>query len=405
VPFEWFVSIRFLREGRMQTLLIFIGVAVGVAVMVFVGALIDGLQANLIRQTLSVQPHVIVHPAEQSARDVAMRGANPVAARIEKSAQRTSTLDQWQVTQQIIDRVPGIVASSPTVAGSAFASKGNVSRSVALRGIDPAGYPRIIPIDQKIRAGIFHLVGNEAVVGTELAKDLGLAVGDKLRLVSTEGRDDIFTVTGVFDLGNKDLNQRWVFVSMRSAQTLLDLASSASTIEATVGDVFEADRVAGEIAMRTGLEADSWMKLNAQLLVALKSQSSSSYMIQFFVMLAVTLGIASVLVVSVVQKSKEIGILKATGTTTGRVTRIFLIQGAIVGIVGSVLGSVLGALLAQLFANLAKNPDGSPTFPVDLGADRFLIATLVATSIGLLAAVAPARRAARLDPAKVIRYG
>ena len=389
----------------MQTLLIFVGVAFGVAVMVFVGALIDGLQASLIRQTLSAQPHVIVRAPEQDARDVSDRGADPVAARLEKSSKRTRTLDQWQVAKDIIDNVAGVIASSPTVAGSAFASKGSVSRSVALRGVDTDSYVRIIPIDEKLKAGAFRLVGNEAVVGTELAKDLGLQVGDKLRIVSTEGRDDVFTVTGLFDLGNKDLNQRWLFVSMRSAQTLLDLPARASTIEVKVSDVFAAEQISVEVAARTGLEADSWMKLNAQLLVALKSQSSSSYMIQFFVMLAVTLGIASVLVVSVVQKSKEIGILKATGTTTRSITKIFLIQGGIVGVVGSLLGSGIGTGLSLLFASMAKNPDGSATFPVDLGPQRFALAIGVATVIGVIAAVAPARRAASLDPAKVIRYG
>jgi lipoprotein-releasing system permease protein len=172
-----------------------------------------------------------------------------------------------------------------------------------------------------------------------------------------------------------------------------------------VDDVFAAETISTKIADLTGLQSDSWMKLNAQLLVALKSQSSSSYMIQFFVMLAVTLGIASVLVVSVVQKSKEIGILKATGTTTASVTTIFLIQGAIVGVVGAVLGSAIGTGLSVLFANMARNSDGSPTFPVDLSLQRYASAVAIATVVGLAAAVAPARRAASLDPAKVIRYG
>jgi lipoprotein-releasing system permease protein len=378
VPFDLFVAVRFLREGRMQTLLIFVGVAFGVAVMVFVGALITGLQATLIKQTLSAQAHVVVRPPEEQARDVSDRTAEPVAARLEKSTQRTQSIDPWRVAKDIIDRVPGVRASAPTVAGSAFVSKGSVSRSVALRGIDPETYVRVIPIDEKMKAGAFRLVGNEAVIGVELARDLSLTVGDKVRVVSTEQRDDVFTVSGVFDLGNKDVNQRWVFLSMRSAQTMLDLPGRASTIE---------------------------VKVDAQLLVGLRSQSSSSYMIQFFVMLAVALGIASVLVVSVVQKSKEIGILKATGTTTRRITRIFLIQGAIVGFVGSLLGSGIGTALSLLFANLAKNPDGSATFPVDLGPQRFLLAVSVAVIIGLIAAVAPARRAARLDPARVIRYG
>lgn len=405
MPFEWFVAIRFLREGRMQTLLIFVGVAFGVAVMVFIGALITGLQSTLIEQTLGSQAHVVVRPLEPGARDVAKSDGNLVAPRREKETQRTRSLDAWQSTRSIIESVPGVRATAATVAGSALVSKGNASRSVALRGVYAETYRQIIAVDDKLTSGRFELVGDDAVVGVELAQDLGISVGDKLRVATSEGREDVFTVGGVFDLGNKDVNQRWVFVSMRAGQTLLDLPGRASTIEVKVDDVFAAEAIARQISDRSGLEADSWMKLNEQLLVGLRSQNSSSYMIQFFVMLAVALGIASVLVVSVVQKSKEIGILKATGTTTRRVTRIFLIQGAIVGIVGSILGSGIGTLLSLLFASLATNPDGSPRFPVDLGPQRFLTAFAVATFIGLVAAVAPARRAARLDPAQVIRHG
>jgi lipoprotein-releasing system permease protein len=153
------------------------------------------------------------------------------------------------------------------------------------------------------------------------------------------------------------------------------------------------------------LVAESWMTLNAQLLTALKSQSSSRYMIQFFVIVAVALGIASVLVVSVVQKSREIGILKAMGTTTGKVMRVFLIQGAVVGVVGSVLGSALGAGLALFFTTIARNPDGTPLFPITLDPQLFLTAAAVALFTGLIAAVVPARRASGLDPAVVIRNG
>jgi lipoprotein-releasing system permease protein len=128
-------------------------------------------------------------------------------------------------------------------------------------------------------------------------------------------------------------------------------------------------------------------------------------MIQFFVVLAVALGIASMLVVSVVQKSREIGILKAIGTSTGQTMGVFLLQGTILGLAGSALGCGLGALLALLFRSMALAPDGSPVFPVDLTWTRFVAASAVATVVGVVAAVAPARRAARLDPAEVIRYG
>ncbi len=403
--FEWFAAWRFLREGRSQTLLILVGVAVGVGVMVFTSALISGLQATLIEQTLGSQPHVVVRPPEDRPRVLPQDDSGALVAQVERSTQRSASIPGWQPLLSAIRSTPRVLAAAPTVAGSAFATKSGVTRTIALRGVDPAQYVAIIDVASKLRSGEFRMIGAEAVIGVELAEDLGLSVGDKLRLVTSEGRGGVFTVRGVFDLGNKDVNQRWVFVSLRSAQTMLDLAGAVSTMEVRVGDVFEADVAAAALAERTGLLADSWMKTNAQLLVGLRSQSSSSYMIQLFVMLAVTLGIASVLAVSVVQKSREIGILKATGTSTARVLRIFLVQGAFVGFVGSIAGCGIGSALSLFFMQLARNPDGTPRFPVDLNPKLFAASIAIATLTGLLAAVAPARRAARLDPATVIRNG
>lgn len=403
--FEWFAAWRFLREGRSQTLLILVGVAVGVGVMVFTSALISGLQATLIEQTLGSQPHLVVRPPEDRPRVLPQEDPGALVAQVERSTQRSASIPGWQPLLSAIRSTPRVLAAAPTVAGSAFATKSGVTRTIALRGVDPAQYVAIIDVASKLRSGEFRMIGAEAVIGVELAEDLGLSVGDKLRLVTSEGRGGVFTVRGVFDLGNKDVNQRWVFVSLRSAQTMLDLAGAVSTMEVRVGDVFEADVAATALAERTGLLADSWMKTNAQLLVGLRSQSSSSYMIQLFVMLAVTLGIASVLAVSVVQKSREIGILKATGTSTARVLRIFLVQGAFVGFVGSIVGCGIGSALSLFFMQLARNPDGTPRFPVDLNPKLFAASIAIATLTGLLAAVAPARRAARLDPATVIRNG
>ena len=405
MPFELFMGVRFLREGRMQTVLIWVGVAVGVGVMVFLSALINGLQGSLIRQTLSAQPHVVVRPADGQARSLVAEDGVVTGTQRLRSIERVQSISQFRTATAQIEALPGVVATAATVAGSALVQKGNVVKSVALRGIEPDRYRHIIPLDERLTAGELRLVGSQTVVGVELAKDLGLAVGDKVRLTATPGTQETFTVTGIFDLGNKDINQRWVFVSLRAAQTMLGLAGEVSTIEVRVNEVFGADEAAARISSRTGLVADSWMRLNRQLLVALKSQSSSSYMIQFFVMLAVALGIASVLVVSVVQKSREIGIMKATGTSTSQITRIFLFQGGAVGLCGALGGCGLGTVLALFFAALAQNPDGSPTFPVDLNAGLYLSATAIATAVGLIAAVVPARRAARLDPATVIRYG
>ncbi len=433
MPFEWFVALRYLREGRAQTALILAAVSVGVSVIVFLSALINGLQTNLIKQTLGFQPHVTLVPHEILARPLASLAsrsalASPsatspapadatapaTATTIERSPQRLRSIERWQTVLAQVERVPGVLAASPAVSGPAFATRGGAEKAVVLRGVDPERFLAIIDVRAKLVAGRFLVAGDGVVIGAGLAELLGVRLGDKLRLGAPDGggagegretREAMVTVTGIFDLGNKEVNDRWALVSLRQAQTLFDLPGGASTIELKVAEVFDAERVAGDVAELTGLEANSWMKLNAQLLVGLRSQDSSKYMIQFFVVIAVTLGIASVLIVSVVQKSREIGILRAVGTASGRVLRVFLIQGGVVGVLGSIVGSGLGTLFSLFFERLASNPDGSPTFPVDLNLGLYASASLLATGIGLVAAVIPARRAARLEPADAIRYG
>jgi lipoprotein-releasing system permease protein len=194
-----------------------------------------------------------------------------------------------------------------------------------------------------------------------------------------------------------------VLTSLRQAQSLYGLPGGVTTIELKVAEVFGAERIASDIRERTGLRADSWMTINAELLSGLTAQSSSKTMIQFFVVIAVALGISSVLIVSVVQKSREIGILRAVGTPPGRILRVFLIQGGVLGVVGSLVGSGLGAVFAKLFESLTTDSTGAPRFSVELDFTLFLTSSLLATAVGVLSAVIPARRAARLDPATAIR--
>lgn len=409
MPFELLVALRYLREGRGQTWLILAGVGVGVGVIILLSALIGGLQDSLVDRTLGSQAHIIVRPREDMPR-VLPAGAQAVQeARIERPAQRIWSMVQWQRAQEDIATIPGVIATSPTITGSAIAVRGGGANSVAVRGIDPESYRGIVNLERFVVEGRLRMDGFEAVIGTDLAHDLGLRVGDRLRLRSgTDTRDAggaAYTVTGILDIGNKDLNARWVFVSLRAAQTLFGLEGGVSTIEAKGAGIYDAERLAMAIEGRTGLDAESWMSANAQLLTALRSQSSSSLMIQVFVILAVALGIASVLAVSVVQKAREIGILRATGTTRQQILRIFLYKGAIVGLLGSAVGIALGIGLGALFAGLATNPDGTPTFPLILDPLLYLRSAGIAIAVGLGSALLPARRAARMDPAQAIRTG
>lgn len=403
MPFEWVLALRFLRAGHMQTALIVAGTTVGVAVIIFITALVNGLQASLATRTLSTQAHITVRSPDEAPTPV-LKDAS-VIAHVEPRVQRLRSIDQWQRVFRELPGQPRVVAISAIATGSGFAFRGNASKSIALIGVDPERYDRIVHVSDKLVAGAYRIGPGEALIGTELAKDLGAAVGDRVRVLSSENRDDVFRVTGIFDLGVKDLNRRWVVMPLRSAQSLLDLPGGVTHIDLTVDDIFVAEEVAQRIASQTGLTAESWMAINSQLLTAFKNQTMTTRTVRLFLILIVALGIASVLVVSVVQKQREIGILRAIGASSGRIMRVFLIQGGVVGGAGAALGAALATLMVYGASFALRQDDGSPLISGEIDAWLYLSAGAVAVVTGLLAAVAPARRAARLDPVEAIRYG
>ena len=410
MPFELFVALRYLKDGRLQTWLILTGIGVGVGVIIFLSALITGLQQSIVDRTLGSQAHVVVRPPEELPRvlprpDGAGTPDELRAVEIQRPPQRVRSIIGWKQVEALLRRTPGVVAVAPTVSGPALAVRGPGTISVNVRGIELDTYATIVDVESRLVDGTFNLDGFNAVVGTELARKLGIGVGGRVRIQVPGDRGGVYTVSGIFDYRSRSLNEGLVFISLRGAQTLFDLDGGVSTLEVLGTEIFAADQLAGSITDRTGLVADSWMAQNRDLMTGLRSQGASSIMIQVFVILAVALGIASVLAVSVVQKAKEIGILRATGTKAAAVTRIFLLQGAILGTAGSLMGIALGTFLALFFASLARNPDGSATFPVALTPFLYGRSVGVALVVGLVSAIVPARDAARMDPAAVIRNG
>jgi lipoprotein-releasing system permease protein len=396
---EWTIATRFLREGKAQSTLILVGIGVGVAVIVFLTALITGLQGNIINRTLGTQAHIKVQPAQESNRILPPPAGSTQLLLESKRAQRLRSINNWQQVRDVLDTLAQVTAVSPLISGPAFARRGEALQSVALVGIDAPRYLRIIPVQDDIVAGVFRIGAGDAVIGKQLATDLGMRVGDKLRLDGGQGRESVVNVAGIFELGVRELDARYVYLDMKQAQSLLNLPGAATIIDVTVDDIFDAQLVAARIARLTGLKAESWMETNAQLMNALRSQSLSTRMISVFVALSVALGIASVLSVSVVQRTREIGILRAMGATRRQMLRVFLVQGALFGLAGSLLGGVAGVGLVGAF-----NAFGPKLFYIPVEPWLPVAAAALATLTGILAAAVPARRAASLDPVEAIRH-
>jgi len=396
---EWRIALRFLFDNRMQTLLIVFGIAVGSAVIVFITALITGLQANVIERTLGTQAHIRILPPDEANRVLPGTPGSYDLVLESPRAQRLRSILNWQQVRDVLDRDRDVLAVSPVISGPAIARRGVARASVALIGIDPERYQRIIPLSDDLIAGELRVGAGHAVIGAELAEDLGLALGDKLRLDAGDGREAVVDIAGVFRLGVRELDERYVYLDLKQAQTLLDLPGGVTVIDTRISELFEAERIAARLARLTGLKAESWMATNGQLLNALASQSMTTEMIRIFVGISVAFGIASVLAVSVVQRTREIGILRAMGSPRGQILRVFLLQGGLLGLVGSACGGAVGWSLVQVF-----NLFGPRLFEIPVDPTLVPLAMLVATLTGVLAAAAPARRAAHYDPAVAIRY-
>lgn len=405
MPLVVYLAYRFLIDGRAQSLLIVTGVAVGVSVQVFVTVLIDGLQKDLIAQTIGAQPHVVVEPLRDEPRPLREPEAGSAVLRhTVRSTQRIHSIDGWPRVVDSIRRRPGVTAVAPKVSGPGLAVHGDASSSVVIEGVSAEAWNAIVPIAEHLIEGRFVLDARDAVLGRELASDLGVRVGDRVRLETASGRGELYTVRGVFRLGSKEADSRWALVSLRSAQTLFDLSGGATQIDVSVRDVFAAEGIAEEIGAASGLSSESWMTSNAQLLAALRSQSSSTRMIEVFVLVAVAMGITSVLVVSVVQRRGQIGILRAIGASRASVLSIFLLQGAVMGLLGAIVGCALGAGFARGFQVAMAHSEGV-VHSIDLTPEVFARTLAIAVGVGVLAAAMPARHASKLDPAVAIRNG
>lgn len=401
--FELTVAVRFLREGRFQSLLIIVGVAAGVAVVAYISALVTGLQSNTLNKTLGTQAHVVLTaPDERVTPVLARRSGEAAFTDVQARAQRLQTVANWPAVMAAIEQRPGVAAVSPLVAGAALARRGEATRAVTVSGVELDRYERIFGLRSKLAAGSLSLAPGEAIVGVELAFDLGVRVGDRITLVTGE-RSETLRLSALVDLGVKELNRRTVIVPLRSAQSLLDLAGGATQIDVTLLDVWAAQALAEELSQQLPYKVESWQESNAQLVSALNAQGVSTLLIRVVVMIVVVLGIASVLVVSVVQKQREIGILRAMGATRAQVMRVFLLQGALVGALGSVSGIALAVLMIDLFTRFVRGSDGLPLFAITLPPMLAVQVAALALLSGVLAAVAPARRASRMDPAQAIR--
>jgi lipoprotein-releasing system permease protein len=386
LPFR--IALRFLTSNKGQTILIALGIAVGVSVQIFIGSLIQGLQKSLVDKTIGNSSQITITSDKE---DKKIKDYNQIMNTIK-------TAD---------DRIINISASAD---GPGLIKKDSKTYSILLRGFNLEDSNKIYGIKDKIYEGSEPSKDYEVLIGKDLKEELKLKIGDSVDIIANTGSIETVKVTGFYDLNVATLNKSWMITNLSTAQKIFKYDSSATSIEMQVKEVFKADEIAAALSSKLSsdykdIKVDNWKAQNAQLLSGLNGQSVSSIMIQVFVLIAVVLGIASVLAITVLQKSKQIGILKAMGIKDSTASLIFLFQGLLLGVLGAILGVLLGLGLSFSFTKFALNPDGTPVVALYIDYGFIALSALIALASSTLAALIPARRSSKLNPIEVIRNG
>ena len=383
LPFK--ISLRFLSSSKGQTLLIAIGIAIGVSVQIFIGTLIDSLQIGLVNKTIGNSPEIKI-----------------ISTKDDKLIS-----DYSDIQSKIDNENIGITNLSLSADNPALIKTTDNNFSVLLRGMNIDDSDKIYNIKERIYEGKEATNDYETIIGKELQNELGVQINDYITITSNKGATTDLKVVGFYDLGVASLNKSWLLTTLSTSQEIFSLGDTVTTLEMQTTDLFNADVIASNLSSTLGndLKVTNWKDDNAELLSGLNGQRVSSIMIQVFVLISVVLGIASVLAITVLQKSKQIGILKAMGIKDKDASLIFLFEGLILGVIGAFIGVALGLLLGFMFSKFALNPDGTPVVKLFFDFKFIAFSAVIAVLSSTIAALIPARRSSKLNLLEVIKNG
>jgi lipoprotein-releasing system permease protein len=404
--FEWFVSMRYLRAKRKQkfisliTIISILGVAVGVLALIVVLSVYTGFTEGLRDQIIGVNSHALV------------QRLGSVIAETEDVSLKTRT-------------VPGVKATTPYIYAQALISSAGQSGGIVLRGIDVESAMQVINIGQKMRAGALidlnkNLEVPGIVLGIDMARQLQVWVGDRVRLISPNGplspmgvlpKIRTCLVVGVFETGMFEYDSTMGYVSLETARSLTDLRQGVHGIEIRVDDIDQADRVAAAVQSALGgnYTVRDWMQLNRNLFAGLKLEKIGLFIALDLIILVAALNIISALIMVVMEKSRDIAILKSMGATTRSIMRIFFYQGMVIGLAGTTLGVAGGLGLCALLKRykiieLPPNVYPMSTMPIKVVPVDVGVIAVSAILITLLATLYPSWKASRVRPAEALSY-
>ena len=437
MSFPFFIAKRYLTSRSKRTFISIIslmsvmGVAIGVAALVIVMSVYNGVTEEMREKILGANPHIIVLSSQPGAFDPA-----PVEGLLKEEGEQTAAPAQTDPAKEggasvspvlaPVQQVPGIVSATPFLYAEVLLSTPYGATGLVVRGIDPGQAAEAMPLLRELQKGSVEDLDRESgpagmIVGHDLATRFKLRVGSRVNLMSPAGQRTTagfvpklksFRVAGIFKSGMSDFDSRLAYVSLPAAQDLMGYPSGRiSGIEAFVEDPYKAKEIGSAVAEKLGwpFYARNWIDMNANLFAALQLERFGMFIVLVMVILVGSFSIITSLVMLVMEKTKDIAILMSMGATARDVRRIFMLQGVLIGAVGTSIGYVLGIILALLlkeyqFIELPPDVYMMDTLPVII--DPLDLAVIGAVSLLLcyLATIYPARKASGLIPAEALRY-
>lgn len=370
--YEVKIALQFLRYSKGQTIFIISAIALGVAVQIFISCLVSSLQSSLIDRVLGTTPHITINSGD--IRDELRINKQLVGNNGNTSFDRDRIANYEKIMEILYDNNE-IKTIVPTVEGSTIYKTTGKSANLHIMGIDLKIGDSLYRIKDRIIEGNSNIYSNNVLIGVKFAKDFRI------------------------DLENQETNKNLLIMDIDRAKIIFKKVGYVTDLNIQTKDIFKADGVAKNIKdIYPELEVISWAENGAALLKALESQTDSSIVIQSVIMLATAMSISSVLIVTVLQKTKEIGILKAMGAKDKSAGIIFLIQGGLIGFLGSLLGVILGKLIILSYTYFAKL-----SFIILIKNDKIIIILIISTIVGILSGIIPALRCMKLSPIEVIK--
>lgn len=405
------IALSHLRSRRRQTVVSLLGVVLGVGFFLAVSSLMRGSEQDLVRRLVDTAPHITVYDEFRDARPQPARTLYPQGAveiRGVKPRSERRGIRQYKQKLATIDAIEGAQAA-PVLVGQAIFSFAGRDEAVTLSGIVPARMKGVSRIEEDIVAGRLDAVDgnpNGIIIGEALARKLSLSMNDTVSVVSPIGNVRTMKIVGLFRTGNASYDESQTFAQLARVQSLMNRPNVANMIIVRLPDAFPAREVAAYIERSTGYKSVSWQEASKDLLDALVVRNVIMYTVVGAILLVACFGIYNVISTVVIEKTRDIAILKSMGFHARDIRLIFTIEGALIGLAGSALGAALGSAMMRGIEQIEIKPPGSVdpiTLPIYWGADQFALAVAFALGSAIVAAWLPARKGGRVQPVDILR--